>query len=174
MVILTVAVVLVAALALLTLLITLGLVKRLRVHADHLTTLLANQGRGPETVGVPLGTPIAPFTAITVDGLKVASAPGMLLGFFSTTCSTCAESLPGFLTYAEPLGRERVVAMVSGHEPALTDLTEKLSTVAQVVIEAEDGPVARAVGVSATPTLVVLDNNLRVASTGYQAAQLTA
>lgn len=173
MVILTVAVVLVAALALLTLLITLGLVKRLRVHADHLTKLLANQSPGRDVIGVSVGTPIASFTATTIDGLEVTPAGGMLLGFFSTTCSTCAESLPGFLTYAEPLGRERVVAIVQGFEPALTELAEQLSKVAQVVIEPVDGPVARAVGVSAMPTFVVLDDNLRVASSGYQAAQLT-
>ncbi|GAB3933756.1 hypothetical protein GCM10029976_041740 [Kribbella albertanoniae] len=174
MVILTVAVVLVAALALLNLVINLGLVKRLRVHADHLTKLVNNQGPGRDVAGVPIGTPIASFTATTVDGLEVSPAGDMLLGFFSTTCSTCAESLPGFLTYAEPLGRERVIAIAAGYEPALTELTEKLSKVAQVVIEAEDGPVARAVGVSATPTLVILDDNLRVVSSGYQAAQLTS
>lgn len=172
MVILTVAVVLVGAVVLLELVVTLGLVKRLRSHAELLDKLVKGQ---PMDAGVlPVGTPIAPFTATTTDGLEVSPTGGTVLGFFSTRCDTCAESLPGFLTYAEPLGRERVIAIAHGDEPALAELVERLSKVAQVVIEEEDGAITRAVGVRGLPTIAVLDDNLRVLSSGFQAGQLTA
>ncbi|MFC0628093.1 TlpA family protein disulfide reductase [Kribbella deserti] len=174
MIILTVAVVLIGVVLVLDLMITLGLVRRLRSHAEMLTKLVNTSNQGLDVGIVAVGTPIASFTATALDGLEVAPAGGTVLGFFSTRCDTCAESLPGFLAYAEPLGKERVIAIVNGDEPMLTEMAEKLSKVARVVIEAHDGPVARAVGVVGTPTLVVLDDNLRVAASGYQAGQLTA
>lgn len=176
--ILTAAVVLVGVLVLLDLLLTLGLIKRVRTHAELLDKLVnATPGSvsGLEPGQLPPGTVVGEFAATTSDGLEITRASfddGAVLGFFSTWCDTCAEQLPGFLTYAEPLGRERVLAVVHGDQDKLVELVAKLSKVAQVVIEPEHGPIAEAVGVQAMPTMAVVDKEWRVISSGYKAESL--
>lgn len=176
MAILTAAVVLVGVLVLFDLLLTLGLVKRVRAHAELLDKLVnARPGVQPEPGQLPPGTVVGDFTATTSDGLEIGRASltdGAVLGFFSTWCDTCAEQLPGFLAYAEPYGRERVLAVVHGGEAELPGLIAKLSKVAQVVVEPDNGPIAKAVGVEATPTMAVIDKEWRVTSSGYKADSL--
>ena len=122
MAILTAAVILVGVLVLLDLLLTLGLIKRVRTHAELLDKLVNATPASVHAVEpgqLPPGKPIGEFTATTSDGLEISRESfdgGLVLGFFSTWCDTCAEQLPGFLAYAEPLGRERVLAVVHGEE----------------------------------------------------------
>lgn len=176
MAILTAAVVLVGVLVLFDLLLTLGLVKRVRAHAEVLDKLVnAKPAAQLEPGRLPPGTVVSEFAATTSDGLGVSRASftdGAVLGFFSTWCETCAEQLPGFLAYAEPFGRERVLAVVQGGEDQLPALIAKLSKVAQVVIEPDNGPIAKAVGVDAMPTMAVIDKEWRVTSSGYRADSL--
>ncbi|NEA35961.1 redoxin domain-containing protein [Streptomyces sp. SID13031] len=178
MAILTAAVVLVGVLVLFDLLLTLGLVKRVRTHAEVLDKLVnARPGPQLEPGRLPPGTVVGEFAATTSDGLEVSRASftdGAVLGFFSTWCETCAEQLPGFLAFAEPLGRERVLAVVHGGEDQLPGLIAKLSKVAQVVVEPDNGPIAKAVGVDAMPTMAVIDKHWRVTSSGYQADSLAS
>lgn len=177
MAILTAAVVLVGVLVLFDLLLTLGLVKRVRAHAELLDKLVnARPDTQLEPGRLPPGSVVGEFAATTSDGLEVSRASftdGAVLGFFSTWCDTCAEQLPGFLAYAEPYGRERVLAVVHGGEAELPGLIAKLSKVAQVVVEPDHGPIAKAVGVDAMPTMAVIDKDWRVTSSGYKADSLT-
>lgn len=180
MAILTAAVVLVGVLVLFDLLLTLGLVKRVRSHAEVLDKLVNARPSHAESGGLepgqlPPGTVVGEFAATTSDGLEISRASftdGALIGFFSTWCETCAEQLPGFLAYAEPLGRERVLAVVHGGEELLPGLIAKLSKVAQVVVEPDNGPIAKAVGADATPTMAVIDKQWRVTSSSYRADAL--
>jgi len=178
--ILTAAVVLVGVLVLLDLLLTLGLIKRVRTHAellDKLVNATPASAHAVEPGQLPPGRPVGEFSATTSEGLEISRESfdaGVVLGFFSTWCDTCAEQLPGFLAFAEPLGRERVLAVVHGDEDQLVDLVATLAKVAQVVVEAENGPVAQAVGVQAFPTMAVVDKDWRVTSSGYSAETLTA
>ena len=178
MAILTAAVVLVGVLVLFDLLLTLGLIKRVRTHAETLDKVVnAAPAQVLEPGQLPVGTAVSEFTATTSDGLEVSResfADGAVVGFFSTWCDTCAEQLPGFLTYAEPLGRERVLAVVHGDEEKLVELVAKLSKVAQVVVEAEHGPIAKAAGVRGMPTMAVVDKDWRVTASGYSTETLPA
>ncbi|MGC4937314.1 TlpA family protein disulfide reductase [Kribbella sp. DT2] len=178
MAILAAAVVLVGVLVLLDLLLTLGLIKRVRTHAELLDKLVnAAPGQAMEPGQLPVGSLLGEFTATSSEGLEISRESfddGVVLGFFSTWCDTCAEQLPGFLAYAEPLGRERVLAVVHGDDAQLVDLVATLSKVAQVVVEPENGPIARATGVRAFPTMAVVDKAWRVTSSGYSTETLAA
>jgi len=180
--ILTAAVVLVGVLVLLDLLLTLGLIKRVRTHAELLDKVVnAAPASAPASAAavepgqLPLGRTVGEFAATTSEGLEISRESfddGAVLGFFSTWCDTCAEQLPGFLAYAEPLGRERVLAVVHGDEDKLVDLVARLSKVAQVVVEPEHGPIAVATGVMGMPTMAVLDKDWQVTSSGYSSESL--
>jgi hypothetical protein len=176
--ILTAAVVLVGVLVLLDLLLTLGLIKRVRTHAELLDKLLnAAPASAPalEPGQLPAGAVVREFAATTSEGREIrrdSFDDGAVLAFFSTWCDTCAEQLPGFLTYAAPLGRDRVLAVVHGDDEQLVDLVASLSKVAQVVVETENGPIARAAGVRAFPTMAVIDKDWRVTASGYEAKSL--
>jgi thiol-disulfide isomerase/thioredoxin len=173
---LTAAVVLVGVLVLLDLLLTLGLVKRVRTHAGLLGQLAAQPATpAPDPGLLAVGSSVGDFAGVTTDGAEVARSTfpdGAVIGFFSTWCDACEEHLPGFLSYAEPLGRDRVLAVVQGDQEALADLTGKLSKVARVVTEPDQGPIARAAGVRALPTMAVVDADWRVTSSGYSADML--
>jgi thiol-disulfide isomerase/thioredoxin len=176
--ILTAAVVLVGVLVLLDLLLTLGLIKRVRTHAellDKVVNAAPASAAAVEPGQLPLGRVVGEFAATTSEGLEISRESfddGAVLGFFSTWCDTCAEQLPGFLAYAEPLGRERVLAVVHGDEDKLVDLVARLSKVAQVVVEPEHGPIAVATGVMGMPTMAVLDKDWQVTSSGYSSESL--
>jgi hypothetical protein len=173
---LTAAVVLVGILVLLDLLLTLGLIKRVRTHAGLLGRLADQLAGQPPNPGVlAVGTPVGDFAGVTTEGAELSRGTfpdGAVIGFFSSWCDACAEHLPGFLSYAEPLGRDRVLAVVQGDLEGLAELVGKLSKVAQVVTEPDQGPIARAVGVRALPTMAVVDADWRVTSSGFSADML--
>ncbi|WP_328993183.1 hypothetical protein OG394_02655 [Kribbella sp. NBC_01245] len=174
---LTAAVILLGALVLLNLVITLGLVKRVRSHAEHLGQLVnQHQAEVANPGALEVGVQVGEFSAVSTEGTEISRdtfTDGAIIGFFSTWCDACEEHLPGFIAYAEPLGRDRVLAVVQGDGDGLADLTGRLAKVAQVVIEEGQGPIAEAVGVRGMPTMAVVDGGWRVVSSGFSAAMLT-
>lgn len=169
------AVVVLAVLVLIDLVLTLGVVRRLREHA----TLLAAGPRGPAVLQVmrPAGELVDDVKATTVDGDVVSMPPldgPVVVGFFSRECRTCTERLPEFLAFAAglPAGTARPVVVAVGDDPA--DLVEAARPVARVVTEPIDGPVSTAFGVTALPALCVLGPTGRILASGPEMSVLAS
>lgn len=172
------ALVLVGVLGLLNLVLTFGVIRRLRAQGD----LLAASGVLGGAAVIPAGTPVGPFSAVTVDGaaLTADSLTGeTVVGFFSPNCGPCEEAMPSFEEYARraPDGRRQVVAVVvpppgEGPDGAATGaLAARLAPVARVVVHAGDGPMVTAFGVDGYPTLAIVENGT-VAASGTTVAGL--
>jgi hypothetical protein len=159
------ALILVGAICLLDLILTLGVIRRLREHTTHLETLLRAGAGAPAASGLPaVGGTVGEFAARTLDGedLSRRSLSGeTLVAFFSPGCKPCLEKLPGFLDHAARRigGRRLVLAIVAGGDAAGAEMAETLSPVARVVVEdGYDGPVARAFGVREYPAFCLVDS----------------
>lgn len=156
---LTAAVVLVGLLCLFTLLLLLGVIRKLRDHARLLDLLAA----APPEAMHPAGTPVGEFTTATLDGEIVSRGrlrEATLVGFFSPSCGPCRENLPEFAQRARrmPGGPDQVLAVVVAHPAqAGTDFADRLTTVAHVAVEPPDGPVAGAFGVRRFPAYGLVD-----------------
>ncbi|QIS18657.1 hypothetical protein [Nocardia terpenica] len=145
MVFLIAAVVLVGAVCALDLLLTLGVVKRLREH----TALLAARMPVLGAPNIETGMEIGEFATVTVDGsplIPESLRTGTLVGFFTPDCRPCQEMLPKFVEYAKavPGGRDRVLAVVVGNAGEAGDMVADLIPVARVVTEGDGGELTRA------------------------------
>ncbi|MEH0930356.1 TlpA family protein disulfide reductase [Micromonospora sp. CPCC 205558] len=152
------ALTLVGLLCALDLILTLGVVKRLREH----TALLAKVAPPPPAIEV--GQKIDEFSATTVAGEAVTADrldSGTLVAFFSPTCAPCKEKLPKFVSHARalPAGQRTPLAVVIGQAEQADDFLAELTPVARVVVEPDNGPVSRAFGVQAYPTLLRVDRD---------------
>lgn len=151
MLFLTAGVVLVGMLCTLDLVLTLGVIKRLREH----TALLTKRGGGPPSI--EKGEEVGRFATATADGETLTPeliADDTLVAFFSTTCGPCKAKLPRFVESARAKagGRDRVLAVVAGDEP--TAFVDQLGPVARVVAEGVDGPLSTAFKVQVYPVLL--------------------
>ncbi|MEU5579160.1 hypothetical protein ABZ791_01730 [Streptomyces huasconensis] len=162
MTVLIAAVALVATLCTLNLVLTLGVVKRLREHTEILGSVKG------EPVRLEVGAEVGEFATSTTLGEPVAHdlvAGPVLFGFFSPTCEPCRDKLPRFVEYArrQPGGRSQVIAtVVCDGEGAATgdtaaEFVTELSRVAQVVVEESDGPLGTAFAVRAFPSVLRAD-----------------
>lgn len=163
---------LVGVLCALDLVLTVGVIKRLREH----TELLSSGSSMAERSGIGLGEEIGAFATTTVDGEPLSRellADEMLVGFFSSTCKPCKEELPKFVEYARARygGRERSLAVVIGRPDESAAMVAALRPAAQVVLEKQGGPVVTAFQLEAFPLVlkvtrkgdgvpVVSDNNV--------------
>lgn len=116
------ALVLLGLLCLVNLLLTVGILRRMRAQAAA--------GSGPLFALRP-GSAVGEFAATTTDGepLTTATLDGTV-AFFSADCPACHDTLPDFLAYAREQGRDRVLAVVGGDD---ADTVRALAEVARVV-----------------------------------------
>lgn len=172
MAVLIAAVVIVGALCLLDLLLTFGVIRRLREH----TTLLASAAGSAESViGLAPGESPGKFAATTNSGEVVNGAAGLeVVAFFSSWCSACPERVPPFLEYVKSnrIGREAVLAVVAQDGATSAPYLDQLATVAQVCIEPHDGVIAKAFQVSGFPAFCLLDADGAVVKSGFNPAAL--
>jgi thiol-disulfide isomerase/thioredoxin len=166
---LTAAVAVVGALCVLNLLLTTGVIRRLREHTDLLS------GPRPDFSAdvIAPGKRPAEFTAADAGGTPVGRADAEragLVAFFAPDCPACKQSLPDFLAVAAR-SAEPVLAVVAGGldddgrpDPAAAGLLAELGRVARVVPEPHAGPVSEAFGVVAYPSWVLLDGPVVAAS----------
>ena len=158
MILLSVAVTVLAVLCLLDLVLTLGVVRRLR---DHNLRLAALAGTEPDGFRLPPpGEVISPFSAVAVTGETVTGddlAEPTLVAFFTPDCPACEEKLLGFLAYARDFagGRARVLGVVAG-ESGGAHYRTALSEVAVVVSERERGELQKAFDVTAFPSFLIV------------------
>jgi hypothetical protein len=150
------------------LILTVGVVRRLREHTAILDTLA---GEPPEVMR-PAGAVVDDFAATAGDGTPVARdllTGQTLVGFFTPGCGPCQEKLPEFLARAgkAPGGRSLAVVVDANGGGAMA---ERLADVALVVVERSGGPVATAFGVRAFPAFALVGPEGRIEASGDLAA----
>lgn len=177
MVFLLAGIVVLAALTLLNLVLTLGVIRRLREH----TALLGRRSDPADedhTPTLPVDAVVPDFTATTVDAVVVSRgslASDTLVGFFSLGCDACDAMVPEFVDVAAtmPGGRDRVLAVVEAFPGYDDPHSATLSEVAHVVVEPPGTPgLVAAFGVTAFPSVCIVDSAGRVVATGRRLAEL--
>jgi hypothetical protein len=172
---------LVGVLGALNLLLTVGVIRRLREH----TALLSNRPRGAAADGpkvmLAAGEHAAPFHAVTLDGEPVdensLTGSPTLLGAFAHGCTSCEERRPDFVAYARsfPGGRDRVLAVLVGPPDELTEMRALLEPVARLVVEERPGdPVTSALAVTGYPAFAVFEPDGAVRTSGTVVEDLGA
>jgi hypothetical protein len=165
-------IVVIAALSLLclgNLLLTVGVVRRLKEHGSVLDTLTED----PQGALLPAGAVADDFAVSATDGTLITQdliAAPTLIGFFSPTCGGCHEQLPDFVTRARRAPAGRTVAVVVDSGP--TDpMVARLTGASLVVVEPPGGVLARAFGVHGYPAFALVGEGARieVASTNLSA-----
>lgn len=174
--VLVAAVGLTAALCLVNLLLTFGVVRRLREHGQ----MLSEPRTPPEVTGLLPGESPGAFTAVSAAGKQLSDATGVrIAAFFSTTCSVCPERVEPFISYvsAHGLGREDVLAVIvgNGQPDGPTTYADQLAPVATVCTEpGEGGGVSTAFKVIGFPAFCLLDGGGLLTASGYDPAMLPA
>ncbi|MEV0272548.1 hypothetical protein AB0H43_27545 [Hamadaea sp. NPDC050747] len=138
------------------LLLTAGILRRLRAEAEAKVA-------GHSSSGLRPGSAVDAFEVTTVDGEPItAETLTGTVAFFSAGCSACHELLPDFVAYAREQGRRNVLAVVAGDDPETVDA---LAEVARVVkADLPGGPVAKAFRNTWTPSLYVVSGRYIVAA----------
>ncbi|WP_179266532.1 TlpA family protein disulfide reductase [Asanoa hainanensis] len=157
---LSAAVALVGALCLFDLVLSLGVIRRLR-EQTHLINQLAASTTGTTA---PVGATVEEFAATTTSGRVVSRASTeerTLVGFVSPSCAPCQELLPAFEGYARGFAGA-VVSVVVGEPDEASEYARRLGQLGEVVVEPSGGPMATAFGVGGLPALCVVDARGRV------------
>ncbi|MEO3802920.1 hypothetical protein [Nonomuraea sp. B1E8] len=161
MTLLTTAVVLLAAVVVVHLLFTFGLVARVRELQQH-------GGAPARHTSVPSpGTVVGPFSVTGVDGVTISQADldgPVQVGFFQVGCGPC-RMLSDALVAAPP--EARFVSMVQGDAdaPEATErLVAKLGVLGRVALIGVDDPVLSAFEIVAFPTLLHTHSGVVTAS----------
>lgn len=157
MAVLVTALISVGVVCALDLVLTLGVIKRLRDHTEQLAKA-AGVGRAPI---IDVGEEVGEFSTATVDGERLnreALVDETLVAFFSPTCEPCKAKLPKFREYAAALpgGSRRVLAIVVGDEEESAAFVSDLSPVARVVVETHEGALSTAFKAQAYPTVLTV------------------
>ncbi|MEV4176855.1 TlpA disulfide reductase family protein [Nonomuraea sp. NPDC049709] len=156
---LIVAVVLVGVLCLLNLLLTVGVIRRLRKQAASAASL------PPMEDGLAIGEEIPEFAATTTDGEPISDAlidGPALVGFFSPSCEPCRELMPRFIDHARRTPAAVLAVVVTDSDQEAVADVERLAEVARVVVEAPHGAIQGAFQVAGYPTVFEIGADRRV------------
>ena len=170
----TVAVIVLSLLCLGDLILTVGVVRRLREHSSALNHLA---GDPPAVLRSP-GEVVDDFTASTVNGEPVGRDrldARTIVGFLSPTCGPCREQLPAFVARARQAPSGRTLAVVVGSGAAADDLATELADRLGdrfVVQEPPGGPVATAFGVDGYPAFALVGPGGRIEAGGFDLATI--
>lgn len=161
--VLTGAVFLIVLLLFLNLLLTRGVIRRLREHDRRLD--IAESGAPLGEPEPTVGAPVPMFTATTTDHGKVshgAFADGRtFVGFFSTSCQPCLRQLRQFADLVGSSGQDDALFVINddGEAPeTLEALLDEAEGAGRVILEAQLGPTTTAFGVHRMPTLLAIDD----------------
>jgi hypothetical protein len=171
------------AACLLDLVLTLGVIRRLRQHTDLISQL---SGQVPDSSGrlpysfLAEGRSAGPFDTVATTGERLSRdrlSGHTLVGAFTPHCSACEERLPGFVDAAKsfPGGREQVIAVVLGSEGDVQPYRERLEPVARLVVEPPlGGAIGAALELDSFPAFGVLDQSGSVVGSGVQLIRSSA
>ncbi len=149
------AVVLVGALCLLDLLLTVGLIRRLRAQQARRTSAEQFVDDGM----LPPGAVVGAFETRTVDGRPLHNrdlGTGTVVVFLSPGCPPCHAELPRVVAALGAAPAHEAVAVVAGGADGDADtkqMLEELGPVTRVVHEGDTGPVSEAFAVRGFPAM---------------------
>ncbi|MEU7877260.1 TlpA disulfide reductase family protein [Microbispora bryophytorum] len=157
----------VGVLCLIDLVLTVGVIRRLRAHEEMLS---ARPAVSPSIV-LPPGAKIGGFSAVSTDGVPVSGetlTEPVLVGVFSPDCPACHDRLPQFAERARsfPGGRGNVLAVLVGAEEEVADELRTLEPVALVLIEEYGTGLTKALQVKGFPSLALVDEHGKVVASG--------
>jgi hypothetical protein len=141
----------------LNLVLTFGVIRKLREHDALIAGTASEHGHAEATA--PPGATVAAIAATTVDGRPVSSRPAdgpLLVGFFSPDCRPCEERIPEFIRYHDRTG-VAAIAVVIGDELTGGPHVSRLSGHVDVVVEPRNGPFGTAFQVTSYPALCLVD-----------------
>ncbi|RJL20821.1 TlpA family protein disulfide reductase [Bailinhaonella thermotolerans] len=179
MALLTSVVIFFSLLCVLNLLLTVGLVRRIREHTTMLQDLTRMSGLPPSAAVKDLpypGDEVGAFSAATTDGETVTREllPDRTIAIFlAPECATCREKVPAIAAWARGQDRRRVLVVIDGQVTDPADLVEALSPVARVVVETRGTPVADAFHVRGFPAFCAVSEG-RVTLVDVDFARLPA
>ena len=174
MAILGAAIVVVGLLCLIDLLLTFGVIRRLREHTEQLAGF---HSADPPVSDLAEGEAPAPFTARSISGEPLSGPAGLrLVAFFSAGCSACPERVPAFVDYmrANQIARDSVIAVIISSQPEPVSYQEDIAQVAPVCVEPLEGELAAAFKVRGFPTFCLLDGAGSVSAFSHEPAALPA
>ena len=160
--VLTAAVVAVGILCVLDLLLSFGIIRRLRVQNEALRDLREKQSAAEPDIMLPAGSHIE---------LSDVDVSGALVGFFSPDCEPCKERMPQFIEYATG-HRGKVIAVAAGGAEQVADMVVRLGEVADVVVEEMGGPLHNAFGTTGYPAVCLVDDDDTVVASGWEMSAL--
>lgn len=160
--VLTAAVVVVGLLCLLDLLLSFGIIRRLRQQNEALRDLREKQSAAEPDIMAPAGSRIE---------LSDVDVTGALVGFFSPGCEPCKERMPEFIEYATG-HRGKVIAVAAGDAEEVADMVVRLGEVAEVVVETMGGPLHNAFGTTGYPAVCLVDDDKTVVASGWEMSAL--
>jgi hypothetical protein len=173
--ILTAAVVVVGVLCLLDLLLTLGVVRRLREHSELLSSGVRQGGRSLSITDLAIGETAAAFDVATAGGPRVSGPAGLrVVAFFSPGCSVCPERVPAFVEYlaSNTVARESVLAVIEGTDGE-APYQRTLAEVAQVCTGTDGDVVNEAFKAQGYPAFCLLDTDGALLASGVAPSILT-
>ncbi|MEU8234558.1 hypothetical protein AB0C12_33640 [Actinoplanes sp. NPDC048967] len=162
----------------LNLVLTLGVIRRLRRHAELIAE--AGDGRSASRPSLPpAGETPREFSTLTVDHERIdrtVFGDLTLLGFFSPSCPPCQEQVDPFIAYANamPEGHRAALAVVVGTPAEAAAFVERLRPVARVVVEPLGGPVSGAFDVDGLPAVGLVGRDGAVIRSSFEVAHLPA
>lgn len=177
MAVLVAAVIVVGVVGLLDLVLTFGVIRRLREHNAILTGRLEGASA---PIMIEVGAAAGEFVATTIDGIRVTRdqlTDTTLVAVMSTTCTACTERLPAFVARAaaHPGGRQQVLAVIvdgGAEDGGAAPFLDHLPAVAMVVREPTGGALATAFGISGYPAFALVDAGGVVRASGIHPARL--
>jgi hypothetical protein len=152
------AVVLVGTVSVLNLLLTVGVIRRLRALRGQPGR---TRGGGPGLL--PPGATMMGFATRTVDGVPITAgtlASPTVVGLFSTECDLCRDEAPRFAALVErgDYPRDQVLAVVVGDPSATRPFLEALRERVQLVVEPVGGPVGAGFSAVTFPAFYLIDD----------------
>lgn len=169
--VLVAAVIAVGLLCVVDLLLTFGVVRRLREH----TALLSARTSETIVLGLSPGSTPSAFAAVTTEGDVLTGPSGFrVAAFFSSSCSICPRRAPAFVDYirANRMARGEVLAVVLAREGDFVPYLDSLAQVAQVCMQPPDGEIAAAFQVIGYPAFCLLDAEGALRVISYDPAEL--
>lgn len=175
---LTAFVIVVGCIAAIDLVLTLGVIRRLRHHAELISSggsAAASRARSLP----PAGEQPTEFTATTVEHETIdrdTFGDLTLVGFFSPSCAPCREQIEPFVDYAAamPTGHQAALAVVVGTAAETAEFVERLRSVARVVVEPPGGAVSAAFDVDALPAVGLVATGGVVVKSAFSMSELPA
>ncbi|WP_146607598.1 TlpA family protein disulfide reductase [Spongiactinospora gelatinilytica] len=147
----------VGALCLFDLILTVGVIKRLREHTERLALLSSERTLLQASIGV--GEQVDEFAASTTNGTWLNSetiSGEMIVAFFSSDCVPCKEKLPKFAEYVagHPGSPQNVLSVVAGEPSVASVMAGQLSPLSHVVVEDIGGSLSSVFKIKAFPAIL--------------------